>query len=394
VLVSLDLGWWRSFHDEWALRGHVLNALGLDGSRLMIHLTHTHSGPVLCRGDADKPGGQLIAPYLDFLAESVVGIVREALSSGVSGTLEWSSGRCDMARNRDMQDPKRPRILCGFNPSGPADDTLLVGRASGDNGRCLATLVNYACHPTTLAWENRLISPDWVGAMREVVEARSGDSPCLYLHGAAGELAPREQYTDDTAAADKHGRQVGFAVVSVLEGMLPPATALVYDCVKESGAPLALWKSKRSETSTRIEALQIDVHFALKALPALAELSAQIADCRDRVQSERLLRKRRIREGVGDGTTTSMPAWIWRAGDALIVGHPNEAYSGLQVELRRRFPKTAIAVMNVVNGHFGYLPPGTLFERDGYAVWQSPFAAGCLEQLIESCSAAISALGK
>ena len=29
--------------------------------------------------------------------------------------------------------------------------------------------MNYACHPTTLAWQNTLISPDYVGAC-EVIE--------------------------------------------------------------------------------------------------------------------------------------------------------------------------------------------------------------------------------
>ena len=44
-----------------------------------------------------------------------------------------------------------------------------------------------------------------------------------------------------------------------------------------------------------------------------------------------------------------------------MVGHPNEAYSQLQSDLRFRFPDLQIAVMNVVNGHYGYLPPRHLY---------------------------------
>jgi hypothetical protein len=29
---------------------------------------------------------------------------------------------------------------------------VLVGRVCDDGGRIVATIVNYACHPTTLAW--------------------------------------------------------------------------------------------------------------------------------------------------------------------------------------------------------------------------------------------------
>ena len=76
----------------------------------------------------------------------------------------------------------------------------------------LGTLVNYACHPTTLAWENTLISPDYVGAMREVVEQHTG-APCLFLQGASGDLGPREGFVGDTAVADRNGRQLGFAAL-------------------------------------------------------------------------------------------------------------------------------------------------------------------------------------
>ena len=48
-----------------------------------------------------------------------------------------------------------------------------------------AVIVNYACHPTTLAWDNRAISPDWIGAMRENVEAAAGGI-CMFLQGASG----------------------------------------------------------------------------------------------------------------------------------------------------------------------------------------------------------------
>jgi len=51
--------------------------------------------------------------------------------------------------------------------------------------------------------------------------------------------------------------------------------------------------------------------------------------------------------------------------------------------LRRLFPDHAVVAMNVVNGHYGYLPPEHLYSEDLYPVWQSPFAAGCLERAIE-----------
>ncbi len=111
-------------------------------------------------------------------------------------------GRCSLATNRDLHDPEKERIVSGFNPSIEADSALLVGRVTDGTGKIIATIVNYACHPTTLAWDNTLISPDFVGAMRETIEANTGGAPVIFLQGASGELAPRYQYVGDVKVAD------------------------------------------------------------------------------------------------------------------------------------------------------------------------------------------------
>ena len=96
-------------------------------------------------------------------------------------------------RRRELRTPRRSFTAPALLPRGPprllgrSDEAVRLrlqpgrpgrrhgaGRArrSRTTGEVLGTVVNYACHPTTLAWENTLISPDYVGAMREVVEAR------------------------------------------------------------------------------------------------------------------------------------------------------------------------------------------------------------------------------
>jgi hypothetical protein len=408
TLVSLDLGWWRTPEDEWALRGALIRDCQLDPAHVLVHLTHTHAGPALCREDAGKPGGHLIAAYLDGVTQSVIDVVREAATNAQPATLEWTYGQCMLAQNRDLPDQENPsRMVCGWNPANPADDTLLVGRATNEVGQVIATLVNYACHPTTLAWQNKLISPDFVGAMRETVEANGGGL-CLFLQGASGELSPIEQYTGDIAIADKHGRTLGYAVLGTLAGMLPPRMQLRYSGVVESGAPLAVWAREPAQASTALKALQATAGTELKRdLPSLAEiesdLSAAIAEATDAFLIERLRRKTRVRRAVGDAAHTNaahtnaprtpLPVWVWQLGDCVVVAQANEAYSNLQTELRARFPDKAIVVMNITNGpHCGYLPPRALYSKDLYQVWQSPFAAGCLEQMIETCADAISEL--
>lgn len=390
VLIAADLGWWRSKECEWRVRGPILKALELDPARLIFNLSHTHSGPSVSFGCADLPGGHLIAGYVDQVVSAAIEAIREALKTAQPTELAWTTGACDLAKNRDLPDPERPRVVCGYNPAESADATVLVGRVSAAGGRVLATLVNYACHPVTLAWQNTLISPDYVGAMRETVEAQT-KAPCIFLQGCSGELAPAEEYTGDTAIADSNGRRLGFAALAALEGMLPAGSRLAYSGVVESGAPLATWTREQRTAPGTLDARMGEVEFAVKPeYPPLAEIDRQLAEAKDRVLNERLRRKRSIRQGLGDGSRVRSPYWVWRVGDAYLFGQPMESYSWLQMEIRRRFPNRTIAAMNLVNGSMAYLPPAGLYGLDLYQVWQTPFDRGCLERMFEAVAGEIS----
>lgn len=68
VLLAVDGTWWRRVADEQGVRGAILDGLGLDPDQLMLSLSHTHAGAVLCAADAHLPGGELIPGYLEALA--------------------------------------------------------------------------------------------------------------------------------------------------------------------------------------------------------------------------------------------------------------------------------------------------------------------------------------
>jgi hypothetical protein len=68
----------------------------------------------------------------------------------------------------------------------------------GADGRPIATLVNFACHPVVLGPENLEISADYPGAMMAKVEA-AGGGQAMFVQGAAGDINP---FWDKTAPAD------------------------------------------------------------------------------------------------------------------------------------------------------------------------------------------------
>lgn len=391
VIVSIDLallGDLGGVTDEEFIIKPVLESLGIDRQHIMVNCTHTHSAPWTALSRSHLPGGDLLPAYQKHLGEAIREAAREALATAQRATFTWATGRCNLAANRDLPDPDKPgkRIICGYNPDKPADDTVVVGRVTRDaDGSVLATLVNYACHPTTLAWDNKLISPDFIGAMRDVIEANTGDAPCLFLQGASGELAPAHDYVGDTAIADKHGRQLGYAAMSALESMLPPRHKLTYRGVMESGAPLAVWLPERFEPSKLVAADGFDIPLPIKKMPSVARMEADIAACKDRTLRERMFRKLQIVKTLGDSGTFAMPAWVWRLGGAIIVAHPNEAYSCFQQDLRAALPDFAVVVMNVTGPELGYITPPEMFKENIYQVWQTPFDKPALGVLTKTC---------
>ncbi len=390
VLLDADLGWWKTPQTFQTFFDRLLEALDLEPAQLLFALSHTHAGPPLMEPEESLPGSGLLKEWMEQLFASSVQVVREALRTAFEGTLDWQTGRCGLATMRDFPEPNSDsgRIVCGFNPEGEADDTLLVGRITDSNSQLRATLTNYACHPTTLAWDNTAISPDYVGAMRDTMQ-QATQVPALFLLGACGELAPRFQYVGDTEVADRHGRQLAFAALATLENMEPPGTELAYVGTVESGAPLAVWQLTKRSVSNDLKALVAEAELPLKDWPSADELEQQRTACKDRALEERLRRKRDIRRGIGDGSTFPLPIYAWRIGDAIIVGCCGEAYSCLQQELRSRFPEHTIICMNLLNGSIGYLPPADLYDVDVYPVWQTPFDRGSLELTLETMTRAI-----
>lgn len=387
-VVSADLGWWRNTDDEQSVRMPVLEALGIDESQLLLHLVHTHAGPCTTRSQHLDPGGALVDGYLRDVSDAIADACLEARDATRRCHITWGTGACTLATVRDL--PCGDSDVVGFNPDMAADDTVVVGRVTDHDDQVVATIVNYACHPTTLAWQNPLLSPDYVGPARVVVEGETS-APCLFLQGASGDLAPRDQYTGDIDVVERNGRILGHAAMSTLEAMPRPGHMLRFAGVVESGASLGIWEQVRAPSPDSLSAQLIRVAVPLQPLLSVEELTERWSHIGATPARERVQRAMGLRKGYVDGQEAHHPVWLAQVGDAVIVAHPGEAYSLMQVELRRRHPDRCIVVANLTNGPgFMYLPERSAYERQPYQVWQTLVGAGALETVIDAIDAAIS----
>jgi hypothetical protein len=389
TLLALDLSWWSSKQDELDLRTAILEGSGVREDELMLHPSHTHSAPRTALEFVNRPGGHLIPQYRAQIKATCIELIAKARARLEPATLTWRAGRCELAYNRDLTSPDDGRVLCGLNPGALADDTLLVGRVLDAHGKTRAAFVNYACHPISLGGGNTLVSPDYVGALRETVEADTDTGECVFLHGASGNQTPRRSFESDSRVADQNGREVGFSTLSVLASMFPPSVALGFAGVEESGTPLAIWRERAATPGTGIRSRRVTVRLTIADMPSREELKAAIAAAKEDYMVERLTRRLLQRESVGDGTEGDFSFLVWQLGDSFIVGTPAEMHTAFQLELRRRFPGHSIAVLNIVNGYASYLPPRADYAVGPYPTRVAVYAMGSMEVVLGAADRAI-----
>lgn len=385
---------------------------GAAAEEILVVFSHTHGAGLMGLDRAGLPGGDRIQPYLDQLGGTVGKLAKNAIDSLVPASIVYGHGRCALGTHRDFWDGSQ--FICGNNPGVPVDDTVVVSKVCDEAGSTLASVVNYACHPTTLAWDNTLISPDYIGAMRELVERETG-APCLFLQGASGEIGPREGFVGDPDVADRNGRELGYAALSTLTSLPKPGTNFVYAGPVVSGATLgawkhvplspealaakALWHRERWEEPLPYRPGRPTVTETESALTNLLseESAARAAGDEPRAAELRALAERksrllhRLRE-LPQGDSYPLQVVFWRIGDAIWIGVQGESYSLLQTELRRRFPdKTLIIASIAADWGASYLPPRELYDTGIYQESIAVVAAGSLEQLIDSIASRLSA---
>lgn len=394
---------------DYDLRSAIAQAARVSPDRVIITYSHTHSGGVFWPDRIPLPGGELIPTYLEELGEKLAKATREAVSRLAPVTISYATGRCDLATNRDYWDDATGGYTCGYNPDAQADDTVVVARVTDDSdGHIIATFVNYACHPTTLAWKNTLISPDYVGAMREDVEQATG-APCIFAQGACGDLGPHRGYVGDASSADQNGHQLAWAALSALASLGPAGTDFAYTGPVISGATLGDWRDisqeeSRVQSTTRIEGASYRVDLPLKPIPSREALDCELAEWESKQQAADVrgdvlaardfgARAERARRWLGriatlpTGSSYSFEFSVWRLGDAIWVTVEGEPYNLLQTELRKRFPQLTIIVSPLAGGGAAmYLLPRNLYGKGLYQEEPSILGPGCLEQLIDAVS--------
>ncbi len=193
LLVSLDLIG-LSPAQAFTLRKQLASLAGCPPQAVILNCSHTHSGPFTHFEDfathQARPAN-LIA-YDRQLADALTVCTAEALERLAPATLHRHDGTTDIGINRRRRGPDGI-VTAGPDPEGPYAPELLVLDIvqPGSGARCVA--YSAACHPIIdCGWHRNLLSPDFPGATRDLLQTRlGGGAQVQFFQGACGNVRPR-----------------------------------------------------------------------------------------------------------------------------------------------------------------------------------------------------------
>lgn len=367
AIVVLDV---IGLHEDMAAR--IRQRSPLPDDRIIVAATHTHGAPVSMKG---RLGRTSDPAFLQQIEDGAVEALRLAYANRRPATIAVGmGGDLAVAWNRRHVD-------------GPLDRSVPMIRIRDADGRYIAVMASYACHPVVLAADNLLMTADYPFYVRQALETAHPGAVALFLTGCAGDantghtaqaswtLAANRART--FATAQRLGERIAAAAIDAGEQV---ATDIVGAAHRE--LELAL---------TRLE------EAPLPDLAARWRLEQQTAEpVRATLLGHWIEWAERNRDVAPGSWRARVSLLDW--GGIPIVAMPGEIFSETGLSVRSACGGRSAFVLAYAEGTPGYIPPRSEFEFGGYEVDEAhrfigmpgTFAPGSAEALAETARSLLS----
>ncbi|MCH2064054.1 MAG: neutral/alkaline non-lysosomal ceramidase N-terminal domain-containing protein [Roseibacillus sp.] len=346
VVVSLDLvGIDREIAGKVCTR--LKKEFGLERHQISLCTSHTHSGPVVGRNLAPihyailEPEQQaLIDDYAERLPGQVCTAVNGAIDALAPAKVQWGNGKAIFAVNRRENKPYRtvPDLRARGALKGPVDHDVPVLSVRGEGGELRAVLFGYACHATTLSFQQW--NGDYPGYAQIALEKAYPGATALFWAGCGADQNPLPR--SSVELAERYGRDLARAVQDVLSSPMPvlsPSLSLRYQ----------------------------EIELKLQQLPTAAELNteAQSAD-RYIAARARMLQKRLESQGALRGAYP-YPIFFWKLGGAIdFISLGGEVVVDYALRLKSELHGKQTWVAGNTNDVMAYIPSLRVHKEGGY----------------------------
>jgi len=395
------------------LRARIEEELGIPGRHVLVNASHTHPpGRLLC-DDAEQ-----VARTFDAVSRAARNMTPVKIGSGVghedritmNRTLRLKDGRDWSIRHSNPCPPDEE--VAGVGPVDPEIGILRVDRM---DGRPLAVVYNFACHP--LFGDPRgAITANFPGVASRVIEETLGnDAMALFLQGAGGDVID-VFFKDFNRPRDIEplGAMLGLSTLEALRDIETKDAKLsviseIIELPRRTDIPERIAALRREQAelleSLRFTSLNLKSFLPLYIKYALSpdypsdcsyrylqaekigsdELRAM--DSYNRQNIEKYLRNiyameelARIQDKIatlekhqainleaGEPTIRAEVQGI-KVGDCALITSPAELLVEVGLNVKRASPYEHTFIAAYSNGYIHYGPPAAAYSRGGYEV--------------------------
>lgn len=321
-----------------SLRTRIADLIGAGLEQVMLCFSHTHAAP----NDSAEP------EYSEWVDERVLDAVRRAMNGMLPVRAAWGCADVEIGVNRRM----------GAALDRRAGILKVVDAKTGANAFALLRLT---AHGNALKADNRLISPDWIGAARDWISKKL-HCPVMIAQGASGNVAPKYfcSKLNPPDADDTSGRFVRTNdALSEMARAVWKGVGRVFDGIQAREVRTLRMHSARKAFLARVP-----------EMPRAREI-AEEAHRAAEIDGARWLREvaRLNAEGVKEQYET-VEMQFFQLDKGALIGVANEIMCELALEVAKKAGKT-VFLGGYTNGSAGYLPTAEEYDRGGYEVFWS-----------------------
>lgn len=304
ALVTLDcIG--LLYPDVQRIRQRTAELIAFPEDRIIVSSTHTHSGPdVVGIWGSDYQHSGVDSAYMSFLVNTTAAQVKAAWETRQDVTVH--------ATETTFGEPWVQNIC-----NEEIDRSVSILQLQDKQGKAVASLTNFACHPTYMDAQFSEVSADYVNGYYKQMRRQTG-AEALFLQGAIGGWV---QPVDGEGSFDKafsRGSELADAVIAAL----PKATQLQSTAIS--------FNSKKFKFPVENE--------GWKQLAAIGTIKRPIQDS---VETE--------------------VAWF-ALGEVQFATHPGETAPYYGLETKKLMATGPKFVLGLGNDALGYIVKPTFFE--------------------------------
>ncbi|MDA1179279.1 MAG: neutral/alkaline non-lysosomal ceramidase N-terminal domain-containing protein [Planctomycetota bacterium] len=342
VLVTSDFqGIPKSMSDKVFAR--LQSELRLERHQVMLTFSHNHCGPRL--GDdlvdyypIDAQQVAMVDEYTQAMQDRMVRLIGQAIDQLAPASLAVGQGVAKFAVNRrNNREADVPTILAqGKLLAGPVDHTVPVLQVRRRSGEVVAILFGYACHPTTLSFNQWC--GDYPGFAQLEIEAKHPGAAAMFVNTCGGDQNPLPRRSVELCA--NYGHQLAVAVQMTLAKPLQPLPAEIRTAFEYVELPYLEVINRESLHTALQDGNEIRGRWAARMLQQLDE-------------------------GKVFPSSYPYPVHAWRLGNITMLGLGAETVVDYALRFKRELGESTW-VCGYTDDMIAYIPSRRVWEEGGY----------------------------